>query len=201
MQVTISKICAATDFSEAADHAVHYAAALAHHHQASLHIVHVLEHAGPLVHHPDFSHHGEVARAYFQQLEEAEATAHMSGKPTDATSRSDPAHPNPLAATEAVNAQALLEDLQARSRQRLETLQNDWWTGIDVQRIVRYGHPVEELCRYIRHGSIDLLVVGTRGRSRLHSLLVGSVTQRLVQLCPCPVLALRHPSQDASQTD
>jgi nucleotide-binding universal stress UspA family protein len=75
MQLLIKRICVPTDFSEAADYAVHYAAALAQNHNAVLHLLHVLEHAGPLVHHPDFTGDGEVARAYFNQLGQAVAAA------------------------------------------------------------------------------------------------------------------------------
>jgi len=44
----------------------------------------------------------------------------------------------------------------------------------------------------------DLIVVGTRGRTALTGLLLGGVTQRLLHIAPCPVLAVppEHSSED-----
>ena len=39
----------------------------------------------------------------------------------------------------------------------------------------------------------DVIVVGTRGHSAIGGLLVGSVTQHLLHVAPCPVLAVPPP--------
>lgn len=40
----------------------------------------------------------------------------------------------------------------------------------------------------VREGLIDLLVAGRRGRGQLTGLLLGSVSQKLTTLAPCPVM-------------
>lgn len=181
MRVSINRICVPTDFSERADHAVHYGAALARHHGASLHLLHVLEDIHGLVHHPDFSSHGEVARAYFNQLEQDEAT--------EAAQSEDAAAAEP-------STHEFLKTLEESVTGKIAAVKQEWWQGLDVQRVVRYGHPVEEICRYANKNAVDLIVMGAHGRTGLPRVLLGSVTERVLGLSPCPVLVLRHPDHN-----
>jgi nucleotide-binding universal stress UspA family protein len=51
-----------------------------------------------------------------------------------------------------------------------------------------YGEPVEELARY--SGSLDLLIVGSRGYGALGRLVHGSTSSRLARTVRCPLLYL-----------
>jgi nucleotide-binding universal stress UspA family protein len=52
------------------------------------------------------------------------------------------------------------------------------------------GGPAHRIADAAKEIGADLIVVGTRGHTPLHGLLVGSVTQRLLHVAPCPVLAV-----------
>ena len=52
------------------------------------------------------------------------------------------------------------------------------------------GGPAHVLADHARGVDADVIVVGTRGRSKVTGLLLGSVTQRLLQIAPCAVLAI-----------
>lgn len=50
---------------------------------------------------------------------------------------------------------------------------------------------VDAIVSYAKDKHIDLIIVGPRGRSKLKSLVVGSVTSDVVRLAHCPVLTVR----------
>ncbi|WP_437185164.1 universal stress protein [Planctomicrobium sp. SH668] len=60
-----------------------------------------------------------------------------------------------------------------------------------VVRQVRIGVPFLEIVRYARDLEIDLIVIGTHGRSGLAHVLMGSTAEKIVRKSPCPVLTVR----------
>ena len=68
----------------------------------------------------------------------------------------------------------------------------------DIERlrpeyVVRIGTPAHEIVRYADARDVDLIVMGTHGRSGVAHLLMGSVAEQVVRTAPCPVLLVRHP--------
>ena len=58
--------------------------------------------------------------------------------------------------------------------------------------VERSEAPADEIARYARIHSIDLIVMGTHGRGRMANLLLGSVAEKVVRTAPCPVLTVRE---------
>jgi nucleotide-binding universal stress UspA family protein len=50
--------------------------------------------------------------------------------------------------------------------------------------------PAHEIADLAREADADLIVVGSRGHGLIAGLLLGSVTQRLLHVAPCPVLVV-----------
>jgi nucleotide-binding universal stress UspA family protein len=53
------------------------------------------------------------------------------------------------------------------------------------------GHSVPRIVELIERESCDLLVIGYMGHSALYNRLIGSTTDRLVELAPCAVLVIK----------
>jgi nucleotide-binding universal stress UspA family protein len=53
------------------------------------------------------------------------------------------------------------------------------------------GHAVPSIIEFIEREGFDLLVIGYMGHSALYNRLIGSTTDRLVELAPCQVLVVK----------
>jgi nucleotide-binding universal stress UspA family protein len=56
--------------------------------------------------------------------------------------------------------------------------------------------PAAAIVGYAHESGTDLIVMGTHGRGRVAHMLMGSVSERVVQTAPCPVLTVRHPEHE-----
>jgi len=63
------------------------------------------------------------------------------------------------------------------------------WKKFDMRIIP--GLPAEEIVRIAEREKVDMIVMGTRGHSGLKRLMIGSVTDRVIRDCTCPVLAVQ----------
>jgi len=62
--------------------------------------------------------------------------------------------------------------------------------GIEYEDAKRSGPVASEIVDYAAEHDVDLIVMGTHGRSGLHRFLVGSVTQRTIETSPIPVVTV-----------
>lgn len=85
------------------------------------------------------------------------------------------------------------EELKQSAEQSLkQVLGSDSASGLSVVRATRDGTPFVEIIRYAKENDVDLIVMGTHGRSGLSHVLLGSVAERVVRKAPCPVLTVRQ---------
>ncbi|MGH7127051.1 MAG: universal stress protein [Planctomycetaceae bacterium] len=85
-----------------------------------------------------------------------------------------------------------VQELTASAEQALAELPSAEWTDkFHVVRATRHGPPFVEIIRYARDQDVDLIVLGTHGRSGLVHVLLGSVAEKVVRKAPCPVLTVR----------
>ena len=62
---------------------------------------------------------------------------------------------------------------------------------IEWEPLITIGHAADEIVDMAKEKNVDLAIVTTHGRSGLKLLILGSVTGRLMQSLPCPLLIVR----------
>jgi nucleotide-binding universal stress UspA family protein len=70
-------------------------------------------------------------------------------------------------------------------------------SGVRIEAHVVEGPPAVVIAEQARAIGADLVVMGTRGRTGLRHLLLGSVAERTVRTAPCPVLTVKAPEPAA----
>lgn len=83
-----------------------------------------------------------------------------------------------------------LEQEAERDRQRLEEYKPDI-EGIDSSYEIRFGSPANIIVTYAVEHGIDLIVMGTHGRTGWRRIAMGSVAEEVVRTANCPVLAIK----------
>ncbi len=63
--------------------------------------------------------------------------------------------------------------------------------GIEAQNVWKVGHAAEVITRHATAGKFDLLVMGSHGHGALGSLVMGSVTTKVMASCEVPILLIR----------
>jgi len=57
------------------------------------------------------------------------------------------------------------------------------------------GQPAREIVELAKEDGVDLIVMGTHGRTGLGRILMGSVAEAVIRRAPCPVFTFKEPPQ------
>ena len=95
------------------------------------------------------------------------------------------------------NVNIVDKDTIERLKERLlRCISEDIKGKISVEAVVVQGVPFTEIIRMAKEYMVDLIVLGTHGRTGLSQAIMGSVAERVVRKSPCPVLTIRHPEHE-----
>jgi len=88
---------------------------------------------------------------------------------------------------------ALKEQGEAAVESAVETAEA---AGVSTVSTVVSGSPHAEIVEYAADEGVDLVVMGTHGRTGLDRYLLGSVTERVVRTTETPVLTVHPPEAE-----
>lgn len=78
-----------------------------------------------------------------------------------------------------------------RDREALQVEAREAGKALLARAQARATEAADVLCRCAAEHEVELLVIGSRGLSTVKELLLGSVSHKVAQLAPCPVLIVK----------
>ncbi|MCF3096941.1 universal stress protein [Aeromonas australiensis] len=89
-----------------------------------------------------------------------------------------------------MTAVEITHEMERQARSQLKEL----ITGLPVAATfdIRFGRAADEIIIQAKEDEVELIVMGSHGRSGISHLLVGSVAESVVRHAPCPVLVVRQ---------
>jgi nucleotide-binding universal stress UspA family protein len=96
-----------------------------------------------------------------------------------------------------ISAADLVEDMQKSAEKEMERWGSEVAAKIpSVERLIMRGVPFVEIIRTAKEKNVDLIVIGTHGRTGIDHMLFGSTAEKVVRKSPCPVLTVRMAGKD-----
>ncbi|MBV0924094.1 universal stress protein [Halomicroarcula limicola] len=93
--------------------------------------------------------------------------------------------------TSGLSAEAWTEAEEDRATEAVEDTVAELSDDIAVETVVREGVPRTEILEYVGDEAMDLIMMGTHGRTGIDHYLIGSVAEKVVRRSPVPVTTVR----------
>lgn len=97
-----------------------------------------------------------------------------------------------------VRSARLLDPLEETAREGLEQVEKQASRASvsTVRTTIEHGSPYREIRSYVDEHGIDLVVMGTHGRSSIERYLLGSIAEKTVRTSSVPVMTVRQPASE-----
>ncbi len=90
------------------------------------------------------------------------------------------------------------ETLEQLRVKLLDCIPEEIRDDMDVEALVIQGIPFAEIIGTAKEKEIDMIVIGSHGRTGISHMMLGSVSEKVVRKAPCPVLTVRKSDQKFS---
>jgi nucleotide-binding universal stress UspA family protein len=85
------------------------------------------------------------------------------------------------------------ETIKQLKTKLLECVPEEIRSDMQIEALVVQGIPFAEIISIAKGNNVDMIVMGTHGRTGIAHIMIGSVSEKVVRKAHCPVLTVRQP--------
>ena len=85
-----------------------------------------------------------------------------------------------------------LKLIEKAKKQMAKASEDPKFEGVKLKTVLRVGTPYHGMNKIITEKKVDLVVMGTAGRSDMEQMIIGSNTEKVVRTAGCPVLTVHN---------
>jgi nucleotide-binding universal stress UspA family protein len=82
-------------------------------------------------------------------------------------------------------------ELKVKGYELLTEMVRDVPRDMPLRTVVKIGDPAKTTVEFCEEEKFDLIIIGSRGYSRLKQMILGSASQYVILRCTCPVMIVR----------
>jgi nucleotide-binding universal stress UspA family protein len=91
-----------------------------------------------------------------------------------------------------ISLEELGAEMEAEAKRQLKTLiPKEQGEGLERENVIIKGNPFLEIIRYAKDEDVDLIIIGTHGRTGFEHIIFSSTAARVIRKAPCPVLSVK----------
>jgi len=95
----------------------------------------------------------------------------------------------------ALTPMEIAERIAKRAHENLQTQVDRVKDSVTATESVREGKTWVEICEAAKEDGADIIIMGSKGRTGLSHVLIGSVAETVVRHASCPVLVVRDANE------
>ncbi len=101
-----------------------------------------------------------------------------------------------------ISATDLVEDMEKGAWKEIKSWETEVSTQVSsVEKMVLRGVPFVEIVKTAKDRNVDMIVIGTHGRTGIDHMLFGSTAEKVLRKAPCPVLTVRIAGKDSTKPE